>query len=55
MNNISLVEISNIPFYWVNKKYLYNARNGDFKNQISKEEALWVFKKYMREDLKVLK
>ena len=55
INNISLVEISNIPFYWVNKKYLYNARNGDFKNEISKEEALWVSKKYMKEDLKVLK
>ena len=55
INNISLVEISDTPFYWVNKKYLYNARNGDFKNEISKEEALWVSKKYMRDDLKVLK
>ena len=55
INNISLVEISDTPFYWVNKKYLYNARNGDFKSEITKEEALWVSKKYMREDLKVLK
>jgi len=55
INNISLVEISDTPFYWVNKKYLYNARNGEFKNEISKKEALWVSKKYMRDDLKVLK
>jgi len=55
INNISLVEISETPFYWVNKKYLYNARNADFKNEISKKEALWVSKKYMRDDLKVLK
>ena len=55
INNISLVEILDTPFYWVNKKLLYNARNGDVKTEITQEEALWVSKKYMRDDLKVLK
>ena len=55
INNISLVEILDTPFYWVNKKLLYNARNGDVKTEITQEEALWVSKKHMRDDLKVFK
>jgi len=55
INYISLVEILDTPFYWVNKKLLYNARNGDVKTEITQEEALWVSKKHMRDDLKVFK
>ena len=50
-----MVEISNNSFYWVNEKFLYNARNGDLKNEITEKEALLVAQKYMRDDLKVLK
>ena len=37
VENISLVEISNNPFYWVNKNFFYNARNGDLKNEITEK------------------
>ena len=55
VENISLVEISNNPFYWINNKFLYNARSGQIKNEITEKEALTIAKKNMIEDLKVLK
>ena len=55
VENISLVEISNNPFYWINNKFLYNARSGQIKNEITEKEALSIAKKNMIEDLKVLK
>ena len=55
INNISLVEISNNPFYWINNKFLYNARSGQIKNEITEKEALSIAEKNMIEDLKVLK
>ena len=55
VENISLVEISNNPFYWINNKFLYNARSGQIKNEITEKEALSIAKKNMIEDLEVLK
>ena len=55
VENIILVEISNNPFYWINNKFLYNARSGQIKNEITEKEALSIAKKNMIEDLKVLK
>ena len=55
VENISLVEIFNNLFYWINNKFFYNAINGDIRNEITEQEALSIAKKYMREDLQVLK
>ena len=54
-NSIELKDINNIPYYWINKIQLYNAFNGNLKNNITKEEALSVAKKYMKNDLEVAK
>jgi len=40
IESIELREISQKPYYWVNKKRLYNAQTGELKNGISKQEAL---------------
>ncbi|MGK0255274.1 MAG: hypothetical protein ACI9OE_002801 [Mariniflexile sp.] len=55
INSIELKDINNIPYYWINKIQLYNAFNGNLKNNITKEEALSVAKKYMKNDLEVAK
>jgi len=55
INTIALRDINNTPYYWINNKQLYNAINGDVKNSITKEEALYVAKNYMKSDLKVTK
>ncbi|WP_242203736.1 PepSY domain-containing protein [Aestuariivivens insulae] len=53
IKSIALRELNNIPYYWVNNKQLYNAITGELKQGISKEEALYVAKQHMRDDLKV--
>ena len=39
VENISLVEIFNNPFYWINNKFIYNAKNGDIRNEITEQET----------------
>lgn len=55
VNTIELRDIDNKPYYWINKKQLYNAVDGSQKNSITKDEALYVAKKYMRPDVEVAK
>lgn len=55
INSIELKDINNVPYYWINKIQLYNAFNGNLKNNITKEEALSVAKNYMKNDLEVAK
>ncbi len=47
IESIEFREISKEPYYWVNKKQLYNAQTGELKNGISKEEALDISGKYI--------
>ena len=54
INTIALRDISNTPYYWVNDKQLYNAVNGNLKNSISKEEALYIAKNNMKRGLEIL-
>ncbi|KAB8152700.1 hypothetical protein EZY14_012830 [Kordia sp. TARA_039_SRF] len=53
VNTIELRDINNTPYYWVNNEQLYNALNGTKKNLISKEEALYIARNYMKSDLEV--
>lgn len=55
INTIELRDFNNTPYYWVNNKQLYNAINGEVKNGITKEEALYIAKNYMKSNLKVMK
>jgi uncharacterized iron-regulated membrane protein len=53
INTIELRDINNSPYYWVNKKQLYSAIDGSPKNSITKDEALYIAKNYMKSDLVV--
>jgi len=53
IREIEIRDINNQPYYWINKSQLYNARNGNPKDSITKDEALYVARNYMKTDLKV--
>ena len=53
VNTIELRAIDNTPYYWVNSKQLYNALDGSTKNSITKEEALYIAKLNIKNDLEV--
>ena len=53
INAIELRDINNVPYYWINEKQLYSAIDGKLKNRITKEEALYVAKNYMKDNLEV--
>jgi hypothetical protein len=41
-----------IPYYWINGKYLFNAKTGQLKDGISPDEAISIVKKRMAPSLK---
>lgn len=53
VHTIEIRDLNNKPYYWVNKKQLYHAIDGSLKSSVTKEEALYVAKNYMKSDLKV--
>lgn len=53
ISSIEIREINQIPYYWINNEFLYNARTGKLKIGITEKEALSVAKKIMRQDLVV--
>ena len=50
---IEIRDINSVPYYWVNKKELYNAVTGKLKLEITEEEAVYVAKQYMKKDLEI--
>ena len=53
INTIELRDIGGEPYYWVNKKQLYSATDGSLKNNITKGEAIYIAKNYMKKGLEV--
>ena len=53
IREIEIRDINNEPYYWINNQQLYNARTGEAKKTISEEEALYIAKNQMKENLKV--
>lgn len=53
IKNLELLDIAGKPFYWVNKEILINAKTGQKKDGISKDEAVEVVNKYILDDLKI--
>ncbi|OUR97619.1 hypothetical protein A9Q86_15500 [Flavobacteriales bacterium 33_180_T64] len=53
INTIELRDINNSPYYWINKKQLYNAIDGSLKTNITKKEALYIAKLNMKSGLVV--
>ena len=53
ITSIELKEISGKPYYFINEVALFNARSGQKLSEISKEDALAIAKRNMKDDLKV--
>lgn len=53
IKSIELRDINGTAYYWINKKALYDAKTGEKKNGISKEEALAIAKRNMQKSLVV--
>jgi len=53
IKTIEIRDINSTPYYWLNEKELYNALNGKLKPEITKEEAVYVAKQYMKKDLEI--
>tara|TARA_R110002073_G_scaffold293194_2_gene458751 strand:+ start:23525 stop:24235 length:711 start_codon:yes stop_codon:yes gene_type:complete len=53
IKTIEIRDINSVPYYWVNKKELYNAVTGKLKLEITEEEAVYVAKQYMKKDLEI--
>lgn len=51
--SLELKDIAGNPYYFVNENSLVNARTGEEKTGINKEEALFIAEKNMKEGLKV--
>ena len=53
IQTLELLEIAKEPYYWINETTLYNAKTGDEKKAVTKEEAQQVANRYMLSDLKI--
>ena len=53
ISSLSLREIADNPYYWINNEFLVDARTGKLKKGITEQEALQVAQKQMAPDLKV--
>jgi hypothetical protein len=53
IKSVEIRDINEQPYYFINKKALYHARNGARKNGITAEEALYVAANYMKKELEV--
>jgi hypothetical protein len=53
ITSISIKNIENKPYYWVNKKQLFNAVTGKKKEGITKNEAMSIAKTHLKKDLEI--
>ncbi|MFL2590540.1 MAG: hypothetical protein ACJ0PY_01640 [Flavobacteriaceae bacterium] len=53
INSLEIRDINKKPYYFINKKWLYSARTGVRKNELTKDEALYIAEKYMKKGLVV--
>jgi hypothetical protein len=53
VSSLQLIDIGGIPYYWINDSELINARTGEPKEGITRQEALKVAEKFMLPDLEV--
>ena len=53
INSLEIRDINKKPYYFINKKWLYSARSGVRKNELTKDEALYIAKKHMKKGLVV--
>ena len=54
VRSLELRTIGDQPYYWINNTDLVHARTGEYKKEITREEALEEVSRHMRSDLKVV-
>ena len=53
IRSMEVRDINGEPYYWINNKSLYNARDGRLKKTINETEALYIAGLHMKENLEV--
>ena len=53
VRSLELLDIGGTPHYWIDEEVLYNARTGEKRSGISRQEAVQVASRHMRPDLEV--
>ena len=53
IRSIEIRDINEKPFYLVNEKLLFSARTGVKKNELTKDEAMYIANKHMKKGLDV--
>ena len=53
IKTIEIRDIKKEPFFLINNSYLYNARTGEHKKMISKEDAIYIANNHMKEGLEI--
>ena len=53
ISKLELLNIANEPFYWVNEKQLYNAKNGNKLDETTEKQAIEVVNFHLKEDLEI--
>ncbi len=54
INSLELKEIAGDPYYWVNNTFLFNARTGVKKDEVSKEDAIAIANKRVLDELEII-
>lgn len=55
IHDLELLEIDKTPYFLINSKFLYNAQNGNYKPEISENEAISIAENHMIGDLSIAK
>ena len=53
IKTLEIRDINKNPYYLINNKWLYSARSGVRKNELTKDEALYIANKHMKKGLEV--
>ena len=53
IKTLEIRDINKNPYYLINSKWLYSARSGVRKNELTKDEALYIANRHMKKGLEV--
>lgn len=53
INKIEIKDIQEQPYFLINESFLYHARTGEIKKNISEEDAIYIAKNHMKEGLEI--
>ena len=54
INRIEIRDIKEEPYFLINESFLFHARTGEIKKNVSEEDAIYIANNYMKEGLEIL-